>query len=152
MVNQYFVNILSPVFVNHRKGKNDLQNDSMIGLQESYVAELGSAVRIDTDCSLEHGPAVFRYISGKSNILVQNLMKINTVISMDRILCRYNHVLVCCLCNVSMSFMISITSIASSENVSKCRFKLSCACAKYDLGIRSQFVHSVISNDSVSGQ
>ena len=146
------MNFLSPVSVNHRKGKNDLQNHSMISLQESYVAELGSEVRIDTDCSLEHGPAVFRYISGKSNILVQNLLKIDTVISTNRMLCRYIHALVCCSCNVSMSFMISIISIASSQNISKCRFKLSCACAKYDLGIRSQFVHSVISNDSVSGQ
>ena len=34
----------------------------------------------------------------------------------------------------------------------KCRFVLACACAKYNLGLCSPFMHSVVSNDSVSGQ
>ena len=33
-----------------------------------------------------------------------------------------------------------------------CRFRSSCTCAKYHLGHCSSFIHSVVSNDSVSGQ
>ena len=33
-----------------------------------------------------------------------------------------------------------------------CRFRSACACSKYHLGLCSPFIHSVVSNDSVSGQ
>ena len=32
------------------------------------------------------------------------------------------------------------------------RFRSSCACAKYQPGLCSPFIHSIVSNDSVSGQ
>ena len=35
---------------------------------------------------------------------------------------------------------------------SKCRFRSSCECAKYHSSLCSQFIHSVVSNDSVSRQ
>ena len=52
---------------------------------------------------------------------------------------------------------VMITRATSSENMpSNMRkmhsFRSSCACAKYHPGLSSQFIHSVISNDSVSGQ
>ena len=55
------------------------------------------------------------------------------------------------------SLPLQIQWAASSENVSSSMRKMSgftssCACTKYHPGSSSQFIHSVGSNDSVSGQ